>query len=87
VNVLKYLMNLAVNDQSYFQVKAIVNKAISLLSSDYIYRKKEELPYASEYSRLIREFHEHPEKFKLKKSPKIPDGSPIGSDVCNYNSN
>jgi hypothetical protein len=87
VNVLKYLMNLAVNDQSYFQVKAIVNKAISLLSSDYIYRKKEGLPYASEYSRLIREFYEHPEKFKLKKSPKIPDGSPIGSDVCNYNSN
>lgn len=86
VNILKYLMNLAVNDQSYFQVKAIVNKAISSLSSDYIYRKKEGIPYASEYGRLIREFNEHPEKFKLENSPKIPDGSPIGNAVCNYSS-
>jgi hypothetical protein len=34
---------------------------------------------------MIKEFYEHPEKFKLEVSPKIPDGSPIGSNICNYN--
>ena len=38
-----------------------------------------------QYSIVIKEFYEHPEKFKLEASPKIPDGSPIGSGVCNYN--
>ena len=87
VNVLKFLMNLAVNDASYFQVKAKANRIISTLSSDYIYRKKDGIPYASQYGLMIREFFEHPEKFKLENAPKIPDGSPIGSDSCNYFSN
>ncbi|WP_296383087.1 zinc-dependent metalloprotease [Winogradskyella sp.] len=87
VNVLKYLMNLAVNDASYFQVKAIVNQKISSLVGDYLFDKKEGVPYASQYGMMIREFTQRPEKFKLENSPKIPDGSPIGSDICNYNSN
>jgi hypothetical protein len=85
VNVLKYLMNLATNDESYFQTKAIANRMISSLMSDYVYDKKEGMPYANQYGLMIKEFYEHPEKFKLESSPKIPDGSPIGSDVCNYN--
>ena len=83
VNVLKYLMNLAVNDQSYFQVKAIANKALRDVA-------KKNLGFDAiqyQYNLLIKEFYEHPEKFKLENSPKIPDGSPIGSDICNYNSN
>jgi hypothetical protein len=40
-----------------------------------------------QYGVIIKEFYEHPEKFKLEAAPKIPDGSPIGSDSCNYNSN
>ena len=46
--------------------------------------KKYENKYASQYGRLISEFREHPEKFKLEESPKIPDGSPIGSFSCDY---
>ena len=29
----------------------------------------------------IRRFKANPEKFKLIKAPKIPDGSPIGSEA------
>ena len=39
------------------------------------------------YQRLIKEFKASPGKFELKTSPKIPDGSPIGTDVCSYNTN
>jgi hypothetical protein len=36
---------------------------------------------------MISGFKEHPEKFKLESALKIPDGSPIGTDVCSYPSN
>jgi len=82
-NVLKYLMNLAVHKDSYFQTKAIANKAIldisqNMTSFDDIKRQ---------YGLMIKAFYDHPEKFKLEASPKIPDGSPIGSDMCNYRAN
>lgn len=83
VNVLKYLMNLAVNNQSYFQVKAIANKTIRDIAKKNI--GFEAIQY--QYNLMINEFYKHPEKFKIEASPKIPDGSPIGSDICNYNSN
>ncbi|MBC3846607.1 zinc-dependent metalloprotease [Winogradskyella echinorum] len=83
VNVLKYLMNLAVNNQSYFQVKAIANKTIRDIAKKNI--GFEAIQY--QYNLMINEFYKHPEKFKIEASPKIPDGSPIGSDVCNYNLN
>ena len=40
-----------------------------------------------QYSLMIKKFFEHPEQFKIEVSPKIPDGSPIGMDICNYNPN
>ncbi|MDG5491889.1 zinc-dependent metalloprotease [Psychroserpens sp. SPM9] len=82
--VLLHLMNLAVNDQSFFQVKAKVNVAINSLIRDYLSDKKNPSPYAAAYSQMIQQFREHPEQFKLENAPKIPDGSPIGSDYCNY---
>ncbi|MBF8151060.1 zinc-dependent metalloprotease [Winogradskyella sp. F6397] len=81
VNVLKYLMNLAVNSQSYFQVKAIANKTIRDIAKKNL--GFEAIQY--QYNLMIKEFYEHPEKFELESSPKIPDGSPIGSNLCNYN--
>ncbi len=79
-NVLKYIMNLAVNDNSYFQVKAIANKTIldvakNSLSTDAI---------KMQYGLMIKDFYEHPEQFKIESSPQIPDGSPIGSGGCDY---
>lgn len=81
-NVLKYIMNLAVSDKSYFQVNAIANKAIRS-----IFEGLDNSVYGNQYKRLIRRFNEEPEEFKLEVSPKIPDGSPIGSDICSYSSN
>lgn len=81
-NVLKYIMNLAVNDNAYFQVNAIANNAIKTISSGL-----DNTAYANQYKRLIKRFNEEPEEFKLQNAPKIPDGSPIGSDICSYSSN
>jgi Met-zincin/Domain of unknown function (DUF5117) len=81
-NVLKYIMNLAVNNNAYFQVNAIANKAIKS-----IYEGLDDSTYSNEYKRLIKHFNEEPKEFKLESSPKIPDGSPIGSDICSYSSN
>ncbi|GAA4808050.1 zinc-dependent metalloprotease [Litoribaculum gwangyangense] len=86
VEVLQHLMNLAVSDKAFFQVKSEANDAINLLSK-LLYDKKRPVKYASQYSTMISEFRKNPDKFKLKDSPKIPDGSPIGSDICNYNQN
>lgn len=83
--VLMHLMNLAVSDQSFFQVKAKANDAINSFLADYYPAKKPS--YVAQYQMMIREFKEHPEKFKIESAPKIPDGSPIGSDFCNYNQN
>lgn len=79
-NVLKYMMNLAVNDESYFMTKAVANKAISQLLKTFLNLQDTSMQYAI----MIKEFYEHPEKFQLEASPKIPDGSPIGMDMCNY---
>ena len=82
VNVLKYIMNLAVTDTAFFQVNAKANDAIIS-----IVKSLGDSSYDMQYKRLIKQFNEDPEEFKLEKSPKIPDGSPIGSDICNYSSN
>jgi Met-zincin/Domain of unknown function (DUF5117) len=81
-NVLKYIMNLAVNNNAYFQVNAIANNAIKS-----IYEGLDNSAYSNQYKQLIKRFNEEPEEFKLEASPKIPDGSPIGSDICSYSSN
>jgi hypothetical protein len=85
-NVLKYIMNLAINDAGYFQVNAIANSAIETISRA-VDGSMMKTAYKSQYKSLIREFRTKPEKFKLKSAPKIPDGSPIGSGVCNYGIN
>jgi len=104
VNVLKYIMNLAVSDKAIFQVNAIANKYIEEFkrhSNNAILINKNDLPpansgvsklnifsdYRNQYAKLIEEFEKDPDKFKLKNAPKIPDGSPIGSNSCNYNAN
>lgn len=84
VNVLKYIMNLAVSDATYFQVKAKANDAINEISKR-MYDKKQTLkPYSAQYQQMISEFRRQPEKFKLEPAPRIPDGSPIGTDACDY---
>ena len=83
VNVLKHIMNLAVSDKAYFQVNAIANKSLNTILKSL----NSDDPYKNQYKRIINQFFKNPDKFKLNDSPKIPDGSPIGSDICNYSSN
>ncbi len=82
MNLLQQIMNLAVNDNAFMQVNAIANKAIQniVLSLDYS-------AYGMQYIRLVKRFNEEPGEFKIQDAPGIPDGSPIGSDICNYISN
>ena len=84
VSVLKYIMNLAVSDAAYFQVQAKANEALAEIYLSLYDKKKSLKPYASQFGRMISEFREHPEKFKLEPAPRIPDGSPIGTDDCDY---
>ena len=77
-----HLMNLASNDKSFLQVKWRTNEAINSVIS-----KKRTPLYFPYFESMLKEFREHPEKFKISATPKIPDGSPIGNDLCNYNSN
>jgi len=83
-NVLKYIMNLAVSDQSFFQVKAVANKAIRDIA---IKSLSLDDAYKMQYALMMKQFSDNPNEFKLPTSPGIPDGSPIGSDMCNYNPN
>jgi len=87
VNVLKHLMNLvkhanaspAVKAQSQYILHEIANK---VRLKKY---KDEAKPYQFYYLEMLDQFKKYPEKFKPEASPKIPDGSPIGTDNCHYN--
>ena len=81
-NYLKFLLNLASNKKSFFQVKSIANKEIRNIAT-FLSSKKNKNIYSSEYLNSIRKFNTKPELFELISSPKIPDGSPIGSTHCN----
>lgn len=83
--VLLHLMNLALSDEALFQVKYYANNAISKISRDYIYHKKKGTVYAAQFAKIIRDYTNEPEKFKMPKPSAIPDGAPIGSEFCGYN--
>lgn len=78
-NVLKYLMNLSANKQSIPQVKAIANAILLDIKTELI---KEDTAINREMYYRIDQFMDKPEKFEVLPSPKIPDGSPIGSFQC-----
>ncbi|MEM1001127.1 MAG: zinc-dependent metalloprotease, partial [Bacteroidota bacterium] len=82
-NVLKYLMNLAVSDKVYMEVNALANETIESIALSSL--SKLEDTYAKEFMRQIKRFNDKPEEFKINSAPKIPDGSPIGMDICSYN--
>ena len=49
----------------------------------YVYKSRDD-EYSLEFKRRIDAFKKSPNKFEVMSAPKIPDGSPIGSGVCNY---
>ncbi len=86
-NVLKHFMNLSKDKRAYPQVNAIAHAKIIDLGS-FLKNKtgdpKDEM-YNQYYLKQITDFLEKPSAFKIIPSPKIPDGSPIGSFKCSFN--
>jgi hypothetical protein len=78
--VLNQLFGLASNTSNYKQVTAIVNYKLDELSSWLRSRKVKGVQkmYNAEFLKSINEFKKAPSKYKKVRSPKIPDGSPIG---------
>ena len=85
-NTLKYLMSLSTNTTTYPQVRALANaylkKIKSLLTSGK--NKTSNTVYDDYYVKRIEDFMKAPEKLEIVPSPKIPDGSPIGSFRCGF---
>ncbi|MDX1470683.1 MAG: zinc-dependent metalloprotease [Flavobacteriaceae bacterium] len=86
VNVLNQIMKLAVDDNAFMQVQAISQAAIEDIERR-VNANFTENSYSRYYKGLIDRFKDKPEEFKIESSPRMPDGSPIGSDICNYLSN
>ncbi len=85
-NVIKHLMSLSKNKNAYTQVNAIAYSKIIDLTAMLNSKKNEATDYIynQHYIRQIRDFLNKPENFKVLPSPKIPDGSPIGSFGCDF---
>lgn len=80
--VLNQLFHLSSNKDMYWQVNAIVNDKIDKISL-FLKNSKEtgiQKMYHKEMIQMISNFKKNPIKFKKPQTPKIPDGSPIGSD-------
>ena len=77
-----------VNDSSTFsQVKNISNQFLKKITQELLSKKRKDYKlskYSSYYVRMISDFNEDPKEYLIKDSLKIPDGSPIGTDSCNY---
>ena len=78
-DVLKHLMNLSANPGSIPQAKAFANKTLKGLKNEF---RESNSAVVQEMTYRIDQFMDEPEKFKVISSPKIPDGSPIGSFQC-----
>ena len=80
--VLNHLFYLSSNKDMYWQVNAIVNDKIDKINS-LLYNSKTSVIqkiYQKDMIKMISNFKKNPTKFKKPITPKIPDGSPIGSD-------
>lgn len=86
VNVLKQLMNLAQHPNASPAVKAQASYLLHEISQKVTSKKYKEAekPYQFYYLEMLNQFKKYPEKFAIEASPKIPDGSPIGTDSCHY---
>ncbi|ALM07210.1 peptidase [Sediminicola sp. YIK13] len=80
--VLFHIMNLASHDKVHPQVNAIASAVLMDIKSNLVSKSKDAI--SREIVRRIDDFYNHPEQFKVKPSPGIPDGSPIGMDCMEY---
>ena len=81
-SVLNHIMSMGASNSALPQVTAITKfelmKLKTILSKDHIN------PIAIDMIKMIDGYIGNPKGHKSVVYPKIPDGSPIGSDVCTY---
>ncbi len=78
--VINQLCGLGANQNTYFQVEALVNHQLRAIKS-YLSSKKSngtQKIYDAQLVEMINHYFKDPTKFKKSVAPKIPDGSPIG---------
>ncbi|MGM5471179.1 zinc-dependent metalloprotease [Flavobacteriaceae bacterium LMO-SS05] len=85
ISVLKHIMALSGDDKLMPQVQALVNFEVMKLK--VILQERRIDPVAMLLVKEIDKFLGNPSGYKAPVVPKIPDGSPIGTDACNYFSN
>ena len=83
-NILIYLLNITEDEEAFMQVKHEAIMAVKYLKR-LITKSKKIHAYYDQYSYIIEDFKKRPDLYKKQRSPKIPDGSPIGSESYNYN--
>ena len=77
-NILIYLLNITEDEEAFMQVKHEAIMAVKYLKR-LITKSKKIHAYYDQYSYIIEDFKKRPDLYKKQRSPKIPDGSPIGS--------
>ncbi len=79
---LEQLFYLSKSKNQYYQVNAIVDFKLNEIATLLKEKKSNgvEKMYATSLVKMIENFQKNPTSFKRKPAPKIPDGSPIGSD-------
>lgn len=80
-SLLTNLIQLAQNADVYPQVSATVNRKLENYK-EWLEDLKNMKPTEAEWVRLITNYLEHPQKEIKSTSPRVPDGSPIGSHSC-----
>jgi len=81
-NLLKHLMILSNSNNVYPQIRGEIYNELDDLSTWL--NKNSEIRFSKFYQNQIRQFKSQPELISPLKTEKIPDGSPIGSIVCDF---
>jgi len=81
-SVLKNIMSMSANDKLLPQVQATIN--FEMMKLKVILQVRHIDPIAMLMVKKIDSYLGNPSGFKAVASPKIPDGSPIGNDICSY---
>ena len=85
ISVLKHLMAIPSDEKLMPQVLAVINFEVMKLK--VILQERRIDPIAMLMVKEIDKFLGNPTGYKVPEVPKIPDGSPIGTDNCSYLSN
>ena len=85
VSILEHIMSVASDEKLRPQVQALINFEVMRLK--VILQDRRIDPVAIFLVKEIDKYLGNPTGYKVHKAPKIPDGSPIGTDVCSYISN